>query len=175
MTCYFCGGTIGYYEVDVGLPTNGDDLRIMGIADLNNDKLNDLIMIDSAGTSGSVYYFDDDMGTYAHSASFKLPTGYTCDGILPTAIPSALQDLIVVASKVDESTDTTETKLFYYTQSDMGSASASSGADRYSWTETSNTLNSLSLYPGSQPLALDINGDQAMDLLYQSADVTEGV
>ena len=135
LTCYFCCGTIGYYEVDVGLPANGEDLRIMGIADLNNDKLNDLIMIDSAGSTGTVYYFDDSVGTYAHSASFSLPTGYTCDGIMPTAIPSALQDLIVVASKVDDSTGTTETKLFYYEQSDLA-PSTSSSADKYAWNQT---------------------------------------
>ena len=37
---------LGYYEVDVGLPLNGQGLRVMSIADLNNDKLNDLVMID---------------------------------------------------------------------------------------------------------------------------------
>ena len=107
---------LGYYEVDVGLPLNGQGLRVMSIADLNNDKLNDLVMIDSTGTKATVYYFDDSSGTYAHNAEFTLPAGYTCDGVMPTAIPSQLQDLIVLASKVDSvSGDATETKLFYYT------------------------------------------------------------
>ena len=38
--------------------------------------------------------------------------------------------------------------------------------NKYAWTETSSDLNAISLYPGSQPMALDVNSDQAMDLLY---------
>lgn len=45
----------------------------MSIGDLNNDKLNDLVMIDAAGTLGTVYYYDESTGTYAHSAEFDLP------------------------------------------------------------------------------------------------------
>ena len=108
----------------------------MSIADLNNDKLNDLIMIDSTGSEATVYYFDDSSGTYAHSAGFSLPVGYTCDGVIPTAIPSPLQDLIIVASKLDSSTnEVSDTRLFYFKQSDLGSASTSSSpADKYAWT-----------------------------------------
>lgn len=97
------------------LPVTTSGLRIMSIGDLNNDKLNDLVMIDATGTHATVYYFDDSLGTYAHSASFNLPSGYTCDGVISTAIPSELQDLIVLGSKVDATSgDATETKLFYF-------------------------------------------------------------
>ena len=65
-------------------------MRIMSIGDLNNDKLNDLVMMNAAGTEGTVYYFDESTVTYSHSASFTLPTGYTCDGVIPTAIPDPL-------------------------------------------------------------------------------------
>ena len=82
--------------MNVGLPAD-TSMRVMSIGDLNNDKLNDLVMLDSTGTKGTVYYFDDDTGTYAHNATFELPSGYTCDGIIPTAIPTPLQDLIVLA------------------------------------------------------------------------------
>ena len=51
---YFCGLDLlsfihntGYFEVDVGLPEAQSGMRIMAIADLNNDKLNDLITVDS--------------------------------------------------------------------------------------------------------------------------------
>ena len=39
---------VGYYEVDVGLPDASAGMRIMAIADLNNDKLNDLVSVDSS-------------------------------------------------------------------------------------------------------------------------------
>ena len=73
----------------------------MSIGDLNNDKLNDLVMMNAAGNEGTVYYFDESTSTYSHSASFKVPDGYTCDGVIPTAIPSPLQNLILLASKMD--------------------------------------------------------------------------
>ena len=76
----------------------------------------------------------------------------------------------MVGSKVDATSgDVTETKLFYYQQSDVSSTSSSTSAEKYRWDQLTNTFSDVSLYPGSQPLALDVNGDQAMDLLYQSA------
>ena len=59
---------VGYYDVNVGLPENAEGLRIMSIGDLNNDKLNDLVMLDSTGTIGTVYYFDDSTSMYSHSS-----------------------------------------------------------------------------------------------------------
>ena len=38
--------------------------------------------------------------------------------------------------------------------------------NKFQWTETSSDLNAIPLLAGSQPMALDVNGDQAMDLLY---------
>ena len=134
----------------------------MSIGDLNNDKLNDLVMMNAAGTEGTVYYFDESTVTYSHSASFTLPTGYTCDGVIPTAIPDPLQDLILLVSKTDATTGlASETKLLYYKQADIKSSATSMAKIRYSWTETASSLNALKLYPGSHPMALDVNGDQA--------------
>jgi len=91
----------------------------MSIGDLNNDKLNDLVMIDGSGTKGTVFYFDDSTGTYAHNASFTVPSGYTCDGVIPTAIAEPLQNLILLVSKAEADGTSgemtaTESKLYYY-------------------------------------------------------------
>ena len=54
----------GYYDVDVGLPETTDGMRIMAIADLNNDKLNDLVTVDSSAQTVTVYYYSDDNYKY---------------------------------------------------------------------------------------------------------------
>ena len=91
----------GYYDVDVGLPSGGTGLRVMSISDLNNDKLNDLVMINSAGDTVTVYYFDDATLKYSDHATFTLPSGYLVDNVIPTNSPHALQGLIIVASQSD--------------------------------------------------------------------------
>ena len=100
----------GYYDVDVGLPATDSGARVMSMGDLNNDKMNDLVMADAAGQTLTVYYFDDSSGMFAHAAPLTIPSGYVVDNVIPTNNPTALQNLIVVASN----TDGTSTKLFYY-------------------------------------------------------------
>lgn len=140
-------------------------MRIMSINDLNNDKTNDLVTVDDTGANVTVYYFDETTSTYSKSASFAMPTGYLVDNVLPTNMPMPLQNLIITATKKGSSGADT-TKMFYFKQSET-TATDPSGA--YTWIETPNDLNNVALYPNSQPMALDINGDQAMDLLYQTA------
>ena len=123
----------------------------MEIGDLNNDKTNDLVTVDAAGTNLTVYYFKDASKTYALSANFDLPTGCVLDQVIPTNMPTKLQNLIVMCS-----TSANESKLYYYEQKEF-----TSGENvQYSWEQKADSeLSNISLYPGSQPLALDINGD----------------
>lgn len=74
----------GYYDVDVGLPATDSGARVMSIGDLNNDKMNDLVMADAAGQTLTVYYFDDSSGMFTHSAPFTLPSGFVVDNVIPT-------------------------------------------------------------------------------------------
>ena len=99
----------------MGLPTEADEdgTRIMSIQDMNNDKLNDLITIDTTGTTITVYYFDDSTSMYSAQSSFDLPSGWSVDSIIPTNKPKPLQDCIVIASK--GTTGSLETRMFYYT------------------------------------------------------------
>lgn len=108
-------GFLGYYEVDVGLPNATAGMRIMAIADLNNDKLNDLITVDSSAQTVTVYYYADDNFKYGNESSFDVENGWAIDSIIPTSISSGLQDLIVVASKAS-SGGSLSTKLLYYEQ-----------------------------------------------------------
>ena len=100
----------GYYDVDVGLPATDSGARVMSIGDLNNDKMNDLVMADADGQTLTVYYFDDSSGMFTYAAPLTLPSGYVVDNVFPTNSPTALQGLIIVASN----SDGTSTKLFYY-------------------------------------------------------------
>ena len=127
----------------------------MSISDLNNDKTNDLVVVDATGTTLTAYYYDDTASVFGNSASFSLPAGWFVDGVFPTNIPQALQNLIVMASRNDAA-GALESKLFYFKQSEVSGA-----ASLYAWKETSSDLNNIALYPGSQPMLLDVNGDQA--------------
>ena len=60
-------------------------MRVMSINDLNNDKMNDLVMIDETGTTVSVMYFDDSKLKYHDESMFSLPSGYVVDNIIPTS------------------------------------------------------------------------------------------
>ena len=144
----------------MGLPDAPAGMRIMAIADINNDKLNDLITVDSSAQTVTVYYYDDSNWKYTSTSNFDVEAGWKIDSIIPTSITSGLQNLIVVASKGANST-----KLLYYKQKQNGSSSAT--ANHYSWDlDDKNELTGLELAAGSQPMTLDVNGDQSMDLLY---------
>lgn len=102
---------------------------------------------------------------YDITASFDLPSGYYADGVIPSTTTNSLQNIIVLASK--SSTDASpDTSLFYFQQSEN---TTTTDQNKYSFAQVSSGLDSLDIYQGSQPLALDVNGDQAMDLLYQSS------
>ena len=68
----------------------------------------------------------------------------------------------MVASK---GSSTISTKMLYYVQKENGGSSSSSNF--YTWSlDRTNQLTDVALYPNSQPMTLDVNGDQSMDLLY---------
>ena len=93
---------IGFYEIDVGLPDLASGMRIMSIGDLDNDKLNDLVLVDKSGKVVTVYYYDNSMLKYDNPSSFTIDDEYTVDSIIETSDPmNTLQDLIVVASKIN--------------------------------------------------------------------------
>jgi len=121
---------LGYFDVNVGLPVTNAGMRILNISDLNNDKSNDMVTVDSEGKTVSVFYYDDMTGTFSNTATFAMPEGYLLDNIIPTNIPQGLQHLIVVASKKDTVTEIVDTQLFYYKQSEDTSADRSN----FSWT-----------------------------------------
>ena len=130
----------------------------MSIFDMNNDKLNDLVMIDESRQTVSVHYYDDSSLSYAQTSSFDLPSGWFVDNIIPTTVPKEYQDLIIVASNVDDTTDALSTRLFYYTQQRVETTGSQS---MYSWSRGRSPLDEIKLYPGTQPITLDIDGDQA--------------
>ena len=143
-------------------------MRAMSIGDLNNDKMNDLVTVDNTAKKVTVYYFSESSLKYSTSASFDMPDGWTVDSVIPTSNPTQLQDLIIVGSKYTQ--DKLQTRFFYFEQS---STSNKSGTSRFSWEQATSSLDDIKLYPGSQPMTLDVNTDQAMDLLYQTE--TNGV
>ena len=138
----------------------------MAIGDLNNDKLNDLVTVDVDRNTVNVFYYDDSSLTYSKQSSFDVESGWTIDSVIPTAITSGLQDLIVVVSRKASSgfqNGSIQTKMLYYKQN-QASGKANS---QYVWELEQNELSDTNLAPGSQPMTLDVNGDQAMDLLYE--------
>lgn len=146
----------GYYEVDVGLPAEAPEgLRIMAMNDMNNDKTTDLVTISADSTTVTVYYFDEGQQKYASSSDFTVPSGWYVDSVIPTNAQQDLQDLILTVSKpATSSTGSLETKFLYYTQT-------LTTAGTYTWKSLETGLDSADMLAGSQPMALDINGDQA--------------
>jgi hypothetical protein len=78
---------IGYFDVNVGLPAPEAGMRILNISDLNNDKSNDIVTVDSEGKNVTVYYFNDTTGVFSNTAQFALPDGFLLDNVVPTSIP----------------------------------------------------------------------------------------
>jgi len=65
-------------------------MRMMAIADLNNDKYNDLVTINNEGDKVVVYYFDPITLTYGKEANFDLPVGWFADSVVPMRQERAL-------------------------------------------------------------------------------------
>ena len=155
----------GYYEVDVGLPDSPGGMRIMGIADVNNDKLNDLITVDSTAQQVTIYYYNDASFKFDTASTFDVENGWTINSIIPFTATSGLADLILVVSKYSQGS--LQTKLQYCKQEQSGSSE--SGTEYHTWKIEQNQLSDTMIQPGSQPMTLDVNGDQSMDLLYELA------
>ena len=82
----------------MGLSPNTDGRVIMAVADLNNDKSDDLVTVNKEGTTITVYYFDAKTLTYSLNAEFALPNGYSAESVIVAKKPQALQSLLVTAN-----------------------------------------------------------------------------
>ena len=87
----------------------------MAIADLNNDKYNDIVTIDEEGSLFSVHYFEETTLTYTNSVSVDMPEGFFVDSIVVLKAPKEFQSLMVVASeKSSETKSTYKTVMLVY-------------------------------------------------------------
>ena len=146
----------GYYKVDVGLPDAPAGMRIMAVTDINNDKLNDLVTVDNTAQTVTVYYYDDVVQKYTRESSYDFKDGWSIDSVIPSPTTSGLQDLICVVSKHDGGE--LQTKLQYVAQRDSGGSGMA--ASQYTWElDPKNDLNDLKIFPGTQPMTLDVDGD----------------
>ena len=101
----------------------------MAIGDLNNDKMNDLVMADSSGTKLLVYYFDETSLKYNSYETMDLPdANYTVDGVILSAKPQDLQAIYVVASKLDTSGQATSTRMYEFDQTKRDSTDVTTGS-----------------------------------------------
>ena len=83
--------------MNVGLPS--ESMRIMAIADLNNDKFNDLVTINNEGTEFSVHYFEENTLTYTNSVTLDIENDLYIDSVFVMKSPKAYQSLLIVASE----------------------------------------------------------------------------
>ena len=83
--------------MNVGLPS--ESMRIMAIADLNNDKFNDLVTINNEGTEFSVHYFEENTLTYTNSVTLDIQNDLYIDSVFVMKSPQAFQSLLIVASE----------------------------------------------------------------------------
>ena len=83
--------------MNVGLPS--ESMRIMAIADLNNDKFNDLVTINNEGTEFSVHYFEENTLTYTNSVTLDIQNDLYIDSVFVMKSPWAYQSLLIVASE----------------------------------------------------------------------------
>lgn len=84
----------------------------MAVADLNNDKSDDLVTVNQAGTQITVYYFSDKTLTYSLTSQFDMPNGYTVEGVIVASKPQALQSLLITANS--QGITSKQTKMFIY-------------------------------------------------------------
>ena len=71
--------------MNVGLPS--ESMRIMAIADLNNDKFNDLVTINNEGTEFSVHYFEENTLTYTNSVTLDIQNDLYIDSVFVMKSP----------------------------------------------------------------------------------------
>ena len=126
----------------------------MALQDMNNDKVTDLITINSDSTAITVYYFDQGTNKYTTTSEFQVTTSGTIQSVVPTKTQNYLQGLMVVVK------DNDTTSIQWYTQSET------------SWgykflPQTTSDLQGLQIMTDTQPIMLDLNGDQIMDIMYQ--------
>jgi len=89
---------IGFYNCDVGLGESTDGMRILAIADMNNDKYDDLITLNSAGNVVTVRYFNKETLTYLNSFDILLETTASVTSAFITTTPTLLQNLLLVVA-----------------------------------------------------------------------------
>ena len=146
---------LGYYPVNIGLPN--EPMRIMAIGDLNNDKYNDIVTTNSDGSIFSVHYFEESNLTYVNSVSIDLPQGLYIDSVVVMKAAQPYQSLLIVASEKSQTGETEyKTKMLVYDQ-----VKNTDGTITYEWAlSTTSVLSDVEIMAGSQPMLLDINGDQ---------------
>ena len=94
----FCADLIGFNNCGVGLGTSTDGMRILAIADMNNDKYDDLITLNSAGNVVTVRYFNKESLTYLTSYDILLATTASVTSAFITNTPTLLQNLMLVVT-----------------------------------------------------------------------------
>jgi S-adenosylhomocysteine hydrolase len=86
-------------------------MRVMAIADLDNDKLNDLVTVNNLGTEISVRYYKPDVKQYVKGEHpIVLDANQQVTSVLVTKSRSLLQGLLLVV----ENTSNGETTLKQY-------------------------------------------------------------
>lgn len=73
-------------------------MRILAIADMNNDKYDDLITLNSAGNVVTVRYFNKETLTYLDSFDISLETTASVTSAFITNTPTLLQNLLLVVA-----------------------------------------------------------------------------
>ena len=125
----------------------------MAMSDINNDKLNDLIVSNEQGTQLTAYYYSQSDKNYSTSAVIDLPSKHYASNVIVTKSANMLQKILVVA--LDDSAAAPATRILIYKQSKP------SGSDTYKWEpDTESNLNNQEIAANTQPTILDINAYQ---------------
>ena len=113
----------------------------MAIADLNNDKYNDIVTIDENGSKFSVHYFEQTTLTYTNTVSIDMPEGYLVDSVVVLKAPKEFQSLMVVASQESSQTQSSyKTIMLVYDQ-----IQSSDGTITYKWKQSDSDLTNLEI------------------------------
>jgi len=73
-----------------------EGMRITAMQDMNNDKLIDLITVNSASNVITVYYFSDATKQYSISAEIVFQPNQQVQSVVVTKSPTVLQGLMAV-------------------------------------------------------------------------------